>query len=132
MMDSSPVDPLPQACGPIAASRNRRRPRRLRTQLPQITADERRQAAEAGKPHQGGPRAYGYAPDRITIIDAEAEVIRECAKRVLAGETLSRVANDLNGRKIVTAEFDVTGRVLRVAPNDHVWREPTLPARERA
>lgn len=85
------------------SARDRRRPRRLRTQLPQITADERRQAAEAGKPHQGGPRAYGYAPDRITIIDAEAEEIRECARRLLAGETLSSVANDLNGRKIVTA-----------------------------
>jgi hypothetical protein len=29
-------------------------------------------------------------------------------------------------------EFDVTGKVLRVAPHDHVWREPTVPARERA
>lgn len=52
---------------------------------------------------QGGPRAYGYAPDRITVIGAEADVIRECARRVLAGESQSSVCNDLNGRAITTA-----------------------------
>ena len=50
---------------------------------------------------QSGPRAYGYAPDRITVIGAEADVIRECARRILAGESLCSMCNDLNGRAIL-------------------------------
>lgn len=48
---------------------------------------------------------------------------------------LTRLDSALDDSLMATglfAEFDVTGKVLRVAPNDHVWREPTLPARERA
>jgi site-specific DNA recombinase len=67
---------------------------------------ERRQAAEAGKPRAGGCRAYGYAADRVTIEDAEAVIIRECATRVLAGESLRSVTSDLNARGIRTT----TGR----------------------
>jgi hypothetical protein len=36
-------------------------------------------------------------------VDAEAAVVRECVTRVLAGETLTSVCNDLNSRAIVTA-----------------------------
>jgi DNA invertase Pin-like site-specific DNA recombinase len=64
-----------------------------------------RQAAEAGKPN-GGQRGYGYTDDRSQVIEAEAAVIRELARRALAGESLNELAKDLNARGIATS----TGR----------------------
>jgi site-specific DNA recombinase len=43
-----------------------------------------RQAAEQGRPH-GGQRGYGYTPDRSAIIEAQADVILQMARRALAG-----------------------------------------------
>lgn len=60
------------------------------------------QAAEAGKATGGGSRPYGYAADKMTVIESEAAVIRECAARLLAGETLRSVAADLNRRGIAS------------------------------
>jgi len=64
-----------------------------------------RQAAQTGSPH-GGQRGYGYTPDRTEVIEAEASVIREFARRALAGEPLNEMAHDLNARGIPTS----TGR----------------------
>ena len=63
---------------------------------------QRRQSAEAGKPNGGGTRPYGYEADRVTIVPAEAAVIREVAERALMGESLSSVARDLADRGITT------------------------------
>src|ERR1700723_903332 len=52
---------------------------------------QRRQSAEAGPPN-GGQRGYGYSMDRTEIIEPEAEVIRELARRALAGESLGEMA----------------------------------------
>ncbi len=65
-----------------------------------------RQAAERGTPPRSGTRGYGYERDKVTIVDDEAAVIREAARRVLAGEAVRAVAADLNERGIVT----VTGK----------------------
>ncbi len=62
-----------------------------------------RQAAEAGKTTGGGHRPYGYAKDRKTLIEHEAVVVRECAARALAGESLISVCKDLNARSIPTS-----------------------------
>jgi DNA invertase Pin-like site-specific DNA recombinase len=61
-----------------------------------------RQAAEQGKPN-GGQRGYGYSTDRTQIIEAEAEVIQEFARRARAGEPLGEMAYDLNERGITTS-----------------------------
>jgi site-specific DNA recombinase len=63
---------------------------------------QRRQAAEAGRISGGGTRPFGYADDFVTVVDDEADVIRECAARVLAGESLSSLAIDLDGRGVRT------------------------------
>lgn len=55
------------------------------------------QAAQDGK-FRGGRRAFGYEADGMTINEAEAEVVREMAARLLAGESLRSLAADLNGR----------------------------------
>jgi site-specific DNA recombinase len=60
------------------------------------------QRAQRGKPHGGGDRTYGYASDGA-VLDDEAAVIRECAERVLSGDSLRSVVNDLNARGVRTA-----------------------------
>ena len=63
---------------------------------------QREQAARAGKPNGGGTRPYGYEADFVTVIETEAGVIREWARRVLAGESLSSIARDLDARGVET------------------------------
>lgn len=63
---------------------------------------QRRQSAEAGEPNGGGTRPYGYGADRVSLDKAEAKVIREAARRALAGESLSAIARDFAGRGVVT------------------------------
>ncbi|MDT3395383.1 recombinase family protein [Streptomyces sp. B1866] len=66
--------------------------RRVRTAL-----EER---ARAGKPH-GGHRRYGYTRDQ-TIVEAEAEIIREVYRRFLNGESARAIAKDLHDHQITT------------------------------
>jgi site-specific DNA recombinase len=61
-------------------------------------ARARLEAAMAGRPVPGGARPYGYAPDKVTIIEAEADVLREAARRVIRGESLRSVAREFNAR----------------------------------
>lgn len=70
--------------------------------------------AEAGR--YVGPRPYGWdftEDRRLVINEAEAAVIREAVKRVLLGESLNSIINDLNERGIPTAR-------------GHQWRTPNL------
>lgn len=59
--------------------------------------------AHAGRLSGGGTRPFGYEPDRRTIRPEEAAVIRECAERFLAGDSLRSICTDLNRREIPTA-----------------------------
>lgn len=45
---------------------------------------------------RGGPRAYGYEPDGITIRESEAEAIRRAMKDVIAGRSLGAIVAELN------------------------------------
>lgn len=63
---------------------------------------ERRQNAERGLVAGGGHRPFGYAGDCITVVEVEAELVREMARRVLAGESLSSICRDMAARGIVT------------------------------
>jgi DNA invertase Pin-like site-specific DNA recombinase len=62
--------------------------------------------AAAGKVSGGGTRPYGYEADKRTIRPDEAEVIRDCATRVLAGDSLRSICKDMNERGVLGA----TGR----------------------
>lgn len=64
-----------------------RRGRRKQTEL-----------AERGKVSGGGSRPYGYEPDKKTVRPAEAAIVKECARRLLAGESLRSITLDLNRR----------------------------------
>ena len=49
-------------------------------------------------------RPFGYEQDRKTIHADEAEIIRECARRFLAGESLRSLCVDLDARGVKTVK----------------------------
>lgn len=59
------------------------------------------QLAAQGLP-KGGSRAYGYGSNGMDLIPEEADVIRDAARRVLAGNSLTSVCRDLNSRGLTT------------------------------
>jgi site-specific DNA recombinase len=71
-------------------------------QISDRTKRKKKAQAKAGGYH-GGKRPYGYEKDGITVVEAEAAVIREVVRRVLAGESLKSIARDLNRRGVPTA-----------------------------
>lgn len=92
--------------GIIARYESEHRAERLVVKHAQLAAD--------GAVTGGGYRPYGYEriydrperPHRIVterIVPEEAAIIRECARRVLAGEALAAVCRDLNARGIPTS-----------------------------
>jgi DNA invertase Pin-like site-specific DNA recombinase len=67
--------------------------------------------ATAGKPSGGGSRPFGYEDDKVTIRPAEAAVVREMARRFLAGESIKSISADL-------VERGITGTIGgRLEPN---------------
>jgi DNA invertase Pin-like site-specific DNA recombinase len=62
-----------------------------------------RQRAEAGEPHPGGPRAFGYEPGGMTLRQAEAEHVRAAYRSLLEGVTILGIARDLNDAGQTTA-----------------------------
>lgn len=59
--------------------------------------------AERGGVSGGGSRPYGYEADKLTIRPAEAAVVAECAKRLLAGEPVRSIARRLNEQGVPTS-----------------------------
>jgi site-specific DNA recombinase len=79
--------------------------------------------AESGAPFKGGPRPYGFKDDRVTHEPAEAEIIRETASRILAGESLQSVVNGLNSSGARTSMGNEwrTGTVKNVMTAPRYW-----------
>lgn len=77
--------------------------------------------ALAGRVSGGGSRPYGYAVDRIALVPEEAAIVREIADRLLAGDTLWSIANNLNTRAVPT--------VTRKEWSVHALRQLALSAR---
>ena len=91
---------------------------------------KQQQLREQGKPFSGGIRPYGYRPDRMTVIPQEAEIIREMATRVLAGESVGEIVRDLNRRRIQTvSQWMVKDRAARGRPGKtegHAWSRTSV------
>jgi site-specific DNA recombinase len=81
--------------GTVARQESEKKSERLKRQ--------REQAARLGHVH-GGTRRYGYEPDGMTIRRAEAKIVRDNARRLLAGESMRAIVMDLNARGIPTAK----------------------------
>jgi DNA invertase Pin-like site-specific DNA recombinase len=81
--------------GAVAKKESDDKSRRIRRKHEELAA--------AGKVSGGGSRPYGYETDKRTIRPAEAAIVRECARRFLAGESIRAIASDLNERGIPTS-----------------------------
>ena len=91
------------------------------------TARKHQELAAKGMPHGGGVEGYGYVKVRneagkvvdLAVVEEEAAVIRETARRILAGEPLRAVARDLDQRGIRTKQGRrwVTHSLKRVLTN---------------
>jgi len=66
--------------------------------------DGHRRRREQGLVRSGGRggRPFGFESDSVTHREAEVTLIRECAERILAGEGVSTIARDWNGRGLKT------------------------------
>jgi site-specific DNA recombinase len=80
--------------GSIARYESEHRAERLRLKWEEL--------ARAGKPKVSGLRPFGFQPDRMTLDESEAALLRETAERVLAGEGLYAVVRDWHAQGIVT------------------------------
>lgn len=80
--------------GAIAAGESSTKSRRQKRKMDQV--------AEAGMPHGGSIRPFGFEPDRITHRAAEAEVVRELVARYLAGESIRSLTVWLDAEGVPT------------------------------
>lgn len=88
------------------------------------------QLVESGQP-AGGRRLYGYrwvTGRGLVINQAEAKIVREIARRILAKESLHAIAGDLNDRGVPTASGDAWGVLLlrKILKNPQGPREQKL------
>jgi site-specific DNA recombinase len=86
-------------------------------------AAQREQTASRGLPSPGGWRPFGYREGGLEIDEGEAAVIREAARRVLAGETLNSIARGLSRRGITAADGSgafYTRRLKRILVNPRI------------
>jgi site-specific DNA recombinase len=83
---------LARITGAVARKESDDKSRRIRRKHEELAA--------AGRISGGGTRPYGYETDRRTIRTDEAEVIRDCAARALAGDSLRSICMELNKRGV--------------------------------
>jgi site-specific DNA recombinase len=107
--DIDPDDPellAPSVKAMVAAQESRNTSKRVKRAL--------LERAARGDPH-GGLRRYGYRRSEggLVVVAKEARVIRGAAARIIAGESVSVIANDLTKRGIPTV-------------NGGGWRRVTL------
>lgn len=92
--------------GAVAAQESASKARRVRRKMDEL--------AEQGKPHGGANRPFGYELDRITLRPIEADIVRDLASRLLAGENLASLTRWLTEQGVPT----VTGKTQ--------WRSDTV------
>ena len=80
--------------GAVARKESDDKSRRIRRKMADLAA--------AGKATRGGTRPFGFEDDHMTIREPEAVVVRECAQRLLAGESMRSICNDLIERGVPT------------------------------
>jgi len=79
----------------VAANETATKKRRVRRKM--------RANAEAGLPHGGPNRPFGFEDDKITHRPDEVAVIRECVSRVIGGESLRSIAASLTTEGVTTS-----------------------------
>jgi DNA invertase Pin-like site-specific DNA recombinase len=64
--------------------------------IERTTAGKQRMIADGE--HPGGVPMYGFEADHVTIVEEEAELLREAARRLLEGEPLLRIVEDWHAK----------------------------------
>ncbi len=72
-----------------------------------------KEATKAQNGDHHGRRGFGHTHDRSDVIPAEADLIREAADRIIAGENVPAIVNDWNARGVRTV-----GRVVKTKERD--------------
>ena len=80
--------------GAVAKKESDDKSRRIRRKHEEI--------ALAGRVSGGGTRPFGFESDRRSLRPDEAAIVRECARRLLAGQALRAICMDLNERGVAT------------------------------
>lgn len=52
---------------------------------------QKAEAADAGLPNGGGLRAFGHTANKREVVEFEADLVRDAAARIIAGESLSSI-----------------------------------------
>jgi DNA invertase Pin-like site-specific DNA recombinase len=76
--------------------------------------------ARKGLPSGGGRRRFGFEADQVTLREDEAELIREAARRILAGEGTNTVCKDWNRRGLTMPG----GSVWQATPLRRILLQP--------
>jgi len=63
---------------------------------------KQQELAEQGRHKGGGIRSYGYGRDGMTVVEAEAAVLRQVAADILAGTSLDAIAKRLSADGVPT------------------------------
>ena len=79
----------------VAANESARKLARIKRKI--------QQNVEQGKPNGGAQRPSGYEPNKITVRESEAAIIRVLADRFLAGESVSSLVVWLNAQEVPTS-----------------------------
>lgn len=98
----------------VAANESDSKSRRSKSKMLEI--------AQAGKPSGGGPRPFGFQPDKVTLDEAEAAIIRDLATRLLAGEPLVSLTQWLQDNEIRT----VMGKEWRTVTVRNLLKSPRI------
>ena len=71
--------------------------------------------ARTGRPKTGGRRMFGYEADAVTVVDDEAEALRDAAAMVIAGKTLRETVREVFRARGLTATSgrEMTAPTLR-------------------
>lgn len=80
--------------------------------------------AKDGLPHTGGPRAFGYERDGLTVVPAEAEAVREAYAQILSGGSLRSIAKQWTEADLLTDRQRKTGKTWRFTSVSDVLKNP--------
>jgi DNA invertase Pin-like site-specific DNA recombinase len=83
------------------------------------------EVAMAGKPWGGSSRPFGYAQNKIDLVESEAEVIRTVTSRFLAGESLYSLCRWLDAQEIRTS----SGTVFKPKALKQILNSPRISGR---
>lgn len=73
-----------------------------------------------------GVRAYGWDDDGVTVREAEANVLRNVATKLLGGQSMRRVVAQLNASGVTTA----TGKKWHISPLKRALLNPRIAGRK--